>query len=242
MSLVDQFWYAWPWMGLGAAVVFAFLLFGTDLLRSGEGPRWRDPQWLAWAAVPMYLVHQFEEYGLHVTDGQFDIIAQVYANTAGVFDLSSLPMAHFPLVNIGLVWFGVPLAAWLCRRNPVIGLAPYGFILVNGLIHFASVFVMGTPVSENPGFFTGTFLFLPATALVIYTCVRGDFMDGKGLAIALVAGIISHMLLGAAYGASSAAGPVAVVCLDLFASFGPVALGWLGCKLFKPRVRQLELL
>ena len=107
------------------------------------------------------------------------------------------------------------------------------------MMHFVSNFVMGTPIAENPGFFTGTFLFLPVTALVIYACAKGDFMDGKGLAIALSAGIISHVLLGAAYGVSAVAGPVAVVCLDVFASFGPVILGWLGCRLFRPRVRQL---
>ena len=59
-------------------------------------------------------------------------------------DLSNLPLAYFPLVNIALVWMGVPLSAWICRRNPVIGLAPYGFILVNGLMH-----CLGTLVGEG---------------------------------------------------------------------------------------------
>jgi hypothetical protein len=237
MTLLDQFWYAWPWMGLGGAAVLLILLFGTDLLRSGEGPRRRDPVWLAWAAVEMYLLHQFEEYGLHVTDGQYDIVTQV--TTMGLFDLSDLPMAHFPAGNIVLVWVGMALAAWLCRRNPVIGLAPYGFIMVNGLMHVVQTVALGIAPADNPGFFTGAFLFLPVTALVIYACVKGDFMDGRGLAVALGAGVLSHLLLGAAYALCAALGGAAVLAFDVAVSFGFVVFGWLGCKAFRPKVRAL---
>ena len=124
MDLAEQFWYAWPWMGLGAAVVMAVLLFCTDLLRSDGGRRWLDPVWLAWLAVPIYLLHQFEEYACNLADGEYLIIGQVFANAGGIMDLSQLPLAFFPEVNILLVWVAVPISAYLCRRNPVIGLAP----------------------------------------------------------------------------------------------------------------------
>ena len=128
MSMADVFWYAWPWVGLGMGIVMLVLLFATDLMRESDAPRWRDPYWLAWAAMPAYLVHQFEEYALNIVDGHYVIVEQVFVNAGSVMDLSALPMFHFPLVNIALVWAGVPLAAWLGARlkNPVVALSPYG--------------------------------------------------------------------------------------------------------------------
>lgn len=237
MGIVDQFWYAWPWMGLGAAVVMVVLLFCTNACRSTSGPRWRDLQWLAWLALPLYLVHQFEEYSCNLTDGGYVIINQVFANTQGIFDLSALPMAHFPLVNILLVWFAVPLAAWLYHKSPVIALSPYGFILVNGLMHFAMTVVRGVPVSENPGFFTGTFLFIPVTIWVIYVAVKNKSVGVKGIVIALVAGALAHLMLGAAYAVSAVAGAVGTYIFDFLAGFSCIIFSWLGVKLFmrKPR-------
>ncbi|MEE8722982.1 MAG: HXXEE domain-containing protein [Eggerthellaceae bacterium] len=236
MDFAQECWYGWPWVGLGMAIVALILLFGTNLLRGVDAPRWRDPYWLAWVAFPAYLVHQFEEYALHITDGQFDIISQVFANAGGVMDLSNLPMLHFPLVNITLVWVGVPLAAWLGRKlsNPVVALAPYGFVLVNGVVHCMGTLSGAMPVAANPGFFTGTFVFLPLCALVIAVCVRGSFMRGGGLALALGSGAIAHGLLGAAY-ALSAVGPAAVIAFDVVAGVAPALLAYVGCKLLKVR-------
>lgn len=232
MSVLDQFWFAWPWMGLGIAVVMVVLLFGTDLLRGGDLPRWRDPVWLAWCAMPAYLVHQFEEYALHITDGQFDIIQAV--GSTGIIDLSTFPMAHFPLVNLALVWFAVPLAAYLGKRlnNPVVGLAPYGFILANGLLHVGQALTGMASVANNPGFFTGLLVFLPLSALVILTGLKYRFLSGKGLAIALASGVLGHVLLGGAYVTAAIAGPVGVITFDLLAAFAPILLALLGTRLF----------
>ena len=235
MNLAEQFFYAWPWMGLGMAAIMLVLLFGTDLLRSNSGKRWLDPVWLAWCAMPAYLVHQFEEYALNMVDGSFLIIDQVFANAGSVMDLSNLPLAYFPLVNIALVWIGVPLSAWICRRNPVIGLAPYGFILAHGLMHCLGTLSGMMPLSLNPGFWTGTFLFLPLVALVIYATVRVKFMSGGALAVALVSGAIAHALLGAGYAASAVGGPAACLILGAFAGVSSILFAWLGCKLFKVR-------
>lgn len=244
MSFMEHCWYAWPWVGLGMGIIVIVLLFGTNVLRSNEDTRWLDPLWLAWLAMPAYLLHQFEEYALHITDGQYDIITQVFANTAGLLDLANLPMAHFPLVNIALVWAGVPLAAWLARKldNPVVGLAPYGFILVNGFGHFAGTVIGGVPLEANPGFFTGALVFVPLSVLVIVACLRRGFTDGKGLAVALVSGVIAHALLGAGYAMAAIGGPVGVVILDIAAGLSPGLLAWIGCKALKVKtsLRQAE--
>ena len=233
MGIGDQFWYAWPWVDVGMAAVMLVLLFGTNLLRGADAPRWRDPYWLAWAAMPAYLIHQFEEYALHITDGQYDIIAQVLSLSA--FDLSDLPMAHFPLVNIALVWVGAPLAAWLGRKlqNPVVALSPFGFLLANGLLHAVQAISGMLPVASNPGFFTGAFVFLPLVVLAIVVSVHGGYMGAKGVAAFLVSGIVGHALLGAAYGISAVAGPAAVLVFDVLAGLSPALVALLLCKVFK---------
>ncbi len=44
-----------------------------------------------------------------------------------------IPLAFYPVVNIALMWFGAPLAAYLGRRNVLIGLSFWGLIFANGL-------------------------------------------------------------------------------------------------------------
>ena len=40
MNSIDVFWYAWPWFGLGAAVVMLVVLFATEATmdRAGATP------------------------------------------------------------------------------------------------------------------------------------------------------------------------------------------------------------
>lgn len=239
MSLIEQFWFAWPWMGLGMAVIMLFLLFGTNLFRSGKESRWLDPQWLAWIAMPAYLIHQFEEYACNRADDGYVIINQVFANTQGVLDLTNLPLAYFPEVNIALVWIGVPLSAFLCRWNPVVGLAPYGFILVNGLMHCLGSLSGAMPIDANPGFWTGTFIFLPLLAIVVYAALKTKFMSGGALAVALVAGALAHIVLGAAYAVTAVGGGVAALVVGAFAGVASIAFAWLGCKIFHVKYMPL---
>ena len=37
-----------------------------------------------------------------------------------------IPLPFYPLVNIALMWFGAPLAAYLGKRNILIGLSYWG--------------------------------------------------------------------------------------------------------------------
>ena len=240
MDLAEQFWYAWPWMGLGAAVVMMVLLFCTDLLRSDGGGRWLDPVWLAWLAVPVYLLHQFEEYACNLADGEYLIIGQVFANAGDIMDLSQLPLAFFPEVNILLVWVTVPISAYLCGRNPVIGLAPYGFIFVNGLMHCVGSLTGLMPIALNPGFWTGTFVFLPLVALVVYATFKRRFMSGGALAVAFVAGAISHVFFAMGYVVSAFVGGGAALVVGGIGVFSSIFFAWLGCKVFHVRYVSSE--
>lgn len=223
---------AWPWMGLGGAVVLLILLFGTDVL----GTKWTDLRWLAWLAVPAYLIHQFEEYSMNMVDGKYMIVETFYSETspfAAFLDTMELPLAHFPLMNIVFVWIAVPFAAYLCRKNPVIGLAPYGFILANGLLHCVGSIVMGMGVANNPGFFSGTLVFIPLTLWVIYMCKKSGRMNTKGIIIALASGVLGHIGLASCYLVAIAGFAGGVLIADIIVSFIPIIAAWLLCKIFK---------
>ena len=155
----------WPWMGLGAAVVFLVLMFATNLMRSRQiGSRWWDLVWLSWLTVPLYLLHVFEEYS-HDVLGRVYFIADNVCHAQGypVYPDCPIPTIHFPLVNIALVWVAAPIAAWLSRRNIVVGLTFYGLILFNGILHVVTALIVGS--DAYPGMVTGSLLFVPICRL-----------------------------------------------------------------------------
>ena len=218
-QLSDRLFLEWPWIGLGAALVLALLLFATNKLRSTERVgRWYDPVWLAWLAVPVYLLHIFEEYGAHVTDGQFDLVLMF--QKMGIDEMfGGLPLFFFPYINITAMWVFAPIAALCARKNPAVGLSFYGFMAVNALTHIGSTAVLGGDILANPGNVTGIFLFVPLAIWVYHVCVRGSFMDGRGLAACILGGVLGHMLLFSIY----------IVNL----------VSWLLCKAFRSKTPKL---
>jgi len=113
---MQQHWFhtVWPFVGGGAAIVMGAILLTTDTFRSNTTvSRWRDPVWLAWLAAPLYWVHQLEEYSLPVIGLPYSLPDMV----CGQFDFPPypacpIPMSFYPVVNISLMWFGAPLAAY----------------------------------------------------------------------------------------------------------------------------------
>ena len=69
-----------------------------------------------------------------------------------------IPMSFYPVVNISLMWLGAPLAAYICRRNVLIGLSTWGLIMANGFVHSAGGIAAGT---YNTGLWTAAVLFIP---------------------------------------------------------------------------------
>ena len=71
------------------------------------------------------------------------------------------------------MWFGAPLAAYLCQRNVLIGLSFWGLLFANGLVHTAGGVTQG---GYNTGLWTAAFLSVPLSVWVIYACaIRGPF-------------------------------------------------------------------
>lgn len=232
MNSLDIFWFAWPWMGLGAAIVMIFLLFGTNLMRTNlELSRWRDPAWLAWILPPLLMVHQFEEYACHVVDGQYALMSTMGSMVAQF----NVPLAHFPLMNMVFAWVALPIAAVIARRNPVVGLSGYGFVLANAMTHIAASAVMGLSPLDNPGFFTGVFAFIGLNIWVAYVCVKTSSIRVRGWIVMLVGGILGHVTLFLTYAIGAVLGALGILIGDVVTSFAPMLWALLGWKIFLSR-------
>jgi len=133
-----------------------------------------------------------------VTDGQFDLVLMF--QKMGIDEMfGGLPLFFFPYINITAMWVFAPIAALCARKNPAVGLSFYGFMAVNALTHIGSTAVLGGDILANPGNVTGIFLFVPLAIWVYHVCVRGSFMDGRGLAACILGGVLGHMLLFSIY-------------------------------------------
>jgi hypothetical protein len=195
----NWFYTVWPFIGIGGVLVIIPILLLTDTFRSDRTvSRWRDAVWLAWLAAPLYWIHQFEEYSLPTLGLDYSI-QEMICEKIGFppYPDCPIPLAFYPLVNIALMWVGAPLAAYLCKRNVLIGLSFWGLLFANGLVHSMGGVVEGV---YNTGLLSGAILFVPLSIWVLYACaIRGPY-SGKVVGVAFAAGAITHVLLFSGYG------------------------------------------
>jgi uncharacterized protein with HXXEE motif len=237
VAMIWSNWHlGWPWLCLGGGLVLFAVMFGTNALRGHTtGSRWWDPVWLAWLTVPMLMVHMFEEYGFDVLGRTYDLPDMLCKNLGYVpYPDCPIPIAHYPLVNLGIAWVSAPLAAWLARRNLVIGLSWYGLLIFNGTLHVGATIATGA--ADAGGALTGGLLFIPSFFWMIYVVLRSHAMSGKALAVSISGGIIAHVLLAAVYGGQKAGvyGATGVLVFDVVVIATPILVGWLGSKLLAP--------
>jgi hypothetical protein len=185
---------AFPWIGLGAALVLLALLFGSKLLRSDPASsRWRDLVWLSWMAVVAYLLHNVEEYGVDLLGQRHAFPGALCASLGlGPYPGCSIHPSFFLAVNIPLFWVTAPLAALLSRRHPLIGLSLYSVVIINALIHIQRAIVTG---SYNPGLLTAVVVFLPLSIWVGHACFGRGGLGYKAMALLIVWGVVLHVIL-----------------------------------------------
>jgi hypothetical protein len=220
-------------MCLGGALALFAVMFGTNAMRSrSTGSRWWDPVWLAWLVVPMLMLHMFKEYGLDVL-GRTYLLPTTLCTKLGYppYPGCPIPIAHYPLINVGIAWVTAPLAAWLSRRNLVIGLSWYGLLIFNGLLHVVMTIAGG--LDAGSGVLTGALFFIPSFCWMVYVVLKSDVMSGKALGVSVSGGIIAHMLLAAVYGLQKAGfyGSAGVLAFDVVVVATPILVGWVGSKL-----------
>ena len=172
------FYTVWPFIGLGGAIVMVPILLMTDTFWGNTTvSRWRDLVWLAWLAVPLYGLHQLEEYSLPVIGLDYSLPDMVCKNLGfEPYPACPIPLPFYPLVNIALMWFGAPLAAYLSRRNILIGLSYWGLLLANGLLHTSGGIAQG---AYNTGLWTAAILFVPLSLWITYACAISGPYNGQ---------------------------------------------------------------
>jgi hypothetical protein len=192
--MADFFSTGWPWAGLGIAAVLLVLLFCTNLLRGDRHvPRYRDLAWLAWVAVPMYMLHQFEEHGV-------DLVGQVYAFRGSLCGMLGypevltcpIPVSFITAVNLPLVWIAMPLSAILGRRRPLLALSAFAVPAVNAMAHIGPGIVRGR---YNPGLGTAILLFVPVSIWAIRTAMTRYGIARRGVVLVIASGAALHGVL-----------------------------------------------
>ncbi|MEC5387314.1 HXXEE domain-containing protein [Uliginosibacterium sp. H3] len=235
MQTQHWFYTVWPFIGIGGAIVMFVMLLATDTFRASTTvSRWRDPEWLAWLAVPFYWVHQFEEYSLP-TIGLPYSIQEMICEKIGFppYPDCPIPLAFYPVVNIALMWFGAPLAAYIFRRNVLIGLSFWGLLFANGFVHTFGGIAAG---AYNTGLWSALFLFIPFSLWVIYvSAIRGPY-SGKVVGTAYAAGALTHTFLFMGYGLYKAGlfGDAGLLAYAALVGFMPIILAAIASKFFKP--------
>ena len=231
------FYTVWPFLGLGGAIVMVAILLVTDTFRGNTTVlRWRDPLWLGWLAVPLYWVHQFEEYSLPTLGFDYSIQEMICGKLSfPPYPDCPIPLSFYPVVNIALMWFGAPLAAYLGRRNALIGLCFWGLLLANGLVHSAGGIMEG---AYNTGLLSAAILFVPLSLWVIYACAIRGPISGKVLGVAFVAGALTHALLFIGYGLfkSGVIGDAGLLGYAVVIGFTPIILAALASRFFQPEL------
>jgi hypothetical protein len=231
----------WPFVGLGGAAVMVIIMLVTDTFRGNTAvSRWRDPIWLGWLAAPLYWLHQFEEYSTPILGFPYSIQETVCKNMGyAPYPDCPIPFAFYPLVNIGLMWVGAPLAAWLGRRNPAIGLSFWGMILLNGVAHVGGTIALR---DYNTGLFSGALLFVPLSIWVIYACGIRGAVSGKAVGLAFGAGILAHIFLGVGYGLLKfgVINGTGLLAYSVVLSFSPIIFAALGSRYLKPETIRYE--
>ena len=131
------------------------------------------------------------------------------------------------------MWFGSPLAAYLSRRNILLGLSFWGLIFANGIVHTLGGVTEG---AYNTGLWTAVFLFIPLSIWVLYAVtIRGPY-SGKVVGVSFACGAVTHAALFGGYGLYKA-GVIGNTGLLVYAGvigFTPLILAAIACPFFKP--------
>jgi hypothetical protein len=215
----------WPYLGLVAGVLgFAVLLLKPH--PGGYAARFRDPAWLLWLLLPMYMLHQFEEHGVNFL-GQHYAFLNELCGTLCFSSRSGCPVDEGFLfaVNPVSVWVAGQAAGLWSRRRPMVGACGFGIPLVNAIIH-----IRGSVVHHayGSGVVTSLVLFLPVSAWVLWTLHRQGLLDRRRFALVVLAGGLVHaLLLGAlALRERGMLGPAGADVLMAGLGLLPIALGW----------------
>lgn len=168
----------WVYGGFLAGLV---LLALTPLLLGG----WDRAAVLAFLALPVYMLHQYEEHD----DDRFHRFVVVHLGKGR----DVLPTPDIFLVNVVGVWAVMVAVLWLARRaDPGFGVIAGYLLLVNAAVHIAAAAALRL---YNPGLVTGVVLFVPLGVAILATSPAGIGLHLLGLV--LVVGLHAAIVVSA---------------------------------------------
>ena len=157
------------------------LLALTPLLLAG----WDGGATLAFLALPVYMLHQYEEHD----DDRFHRFVVTHLGHGR----DVLPTPAIFLINIGGVWAVMVAVLWLMRgADPGFGVIAGYLLLVNAVVHVVAAAVLRV---YNPGLVTGVVFFVPLGIAILATAPAGLGLHLLGLA--LIVGLHAAIVLSA---------------------------------------------
>jgi hypothetical protein len=179
MKFNKDFWFTnWPRVGIIVAVFSLILLFFNTHVSIGS------VQWFFWLCIPLYMIHQFEEY---VWPGGFEKEINQIFSKGGSTETLTTKDAFF--VNIILIWILTPILIILNYVSIVFPIIMVTIVGVNGLTHVVAAIRMR---KYNPGLIMSILFNLPLSIYVLTTIAVNEMSTWLGLLIGIVIGIILH--------------------------------------------------
>jgi hypothetical protein len=216
----------WPWLGLVLGCVGLVVLLAQR--RPGAwSERWRDPDWLLWLPLPIYMLHQFEEHGV-------DLLGRSYAFRAALCEtigwsgaLADCPATEWFVlaVNPGTVWIAGVAAGVFGARRAMIGAATLGIPAINTIAHVVSAV---RTHAYNPGLATALVLFVPMCVWIFRALVQRGLLTPIRVAAAMVSGVALHaVLIGSlVLHMRGLIGEPLLVITQFANGFLPIGVGW----------------
>jgi hypothetical protein len=176
-----EFWFKhWPKAGLIAAVFILLLLFLNSKVYIGSF------EWLYWLSLPLYMIHQFEEY---VYPGGFkEELNKILLNENSSSEI--LTDKAVLVVNIGFIWILTPVLIVLGAISIVFPVILMTLVAFNGFIHL----VVSIRFKQyNPGLIASLVFNLPLGLYVLIGLSLNAVATGLELLIGIIIGLILHM-------------------------------------------------
>jgi hypothetical protein len=189
---MNSFSTGWPFLGLGLAFLLLILLFCTRWIHDPKLGRFSDPIWFAWLALPVYMIHQFEEHGIDFHGRHYAFREEMCSALGYAGADCPLPELFFTVVNVGTVWGAALLGALLGRKYPYVALSAFGIPLVNAVAH---ILPAAAKHQYNPGLVTGIVLFIPVSIRALRLAMRSGDCGRLAVVSLVMGGILIHAVL-----------------------------------------------
>lgn len=179
MKFDKEFWFNnWPRVGIVVAVFLLILLFFNTYEPIGS------IQWLYWFCLPLYMIHQFEEY---VWPGGFQKeINRIISKEESVEILTSKDTFF---INILFIWVLTPVLIIFAHFSVIFPIIMVTIVGVNGLTHiFAAIRFQ----KYNPGLIMSILFNIPLS-IYILTVIYRDYMSTVSeYLIGIAIGVVFH--------------------------------------------------